>query len=137
MKDVRCDICVETFPYKTLLDIHIGRKHLVLRNVPCDQCSKHFFNKHDVKDHVAQVHQKERPFKCEKCPATFKRSSGYHIHKNTHKTTRDYACPICNKNFKDKPSANRCITLHNFEGQSFPCHVNNCDVILKNNNTVA
>ena len=130
-KDFECDECDETFAYKNVLEIHIGRKHLVSREVPCVQCNKKFFNKHDLKDHITQVHNEERPFKCDECELTFKRSSNYHTHKKTHKDTKDFECPICHKTFKNKSSIARCINTHNLEGQSFPCHVATCDAVLK------
>ena len=126
-----CEICYEPFKYKNLLETHVGRKHLMLRNTPCDECPKMFFDKNDLKDHFVQVHKDEKPFACKECFATFKRSSGYHSHKNTHKTTKDFICPLCQKQFKNRMSVDRCLYVHKLEGQKFPCQQVLCDTVLK------
>ena len=140
-KIYKCNECEKSFAYKTVLEIHIGRKHLVTRDVPCLQCDKKFFDKHDLKNHITVVHNEERPFKCDECEYAFKRSSGYYEHKRRHKDTKDYECPVCHKTFKNKKSLVRCMEGHNLEGKHslvmLP-HVTQCskhlsfrDVILK------
>ena len=130
-KIYKCNECEKSFASKTVLEIHIGRKHLVTRDVPCLQCDKKFFDKHDLKNHITVVHNEERPFKCDECEYAFKRSSGYYEHKRRHKDTKDYECPVCHKTFKNKKSLVRCMEGHNLEGQTFPCHVAACDAVLK------
>ena len=130
-KRFSCHQCDKSFPYQKWLDVHIGRKHLQSRNVPCTECPKYFFDKGDLKDHFTQVHQEDRPFACKECPATFKRSSGYNSHKNTHKTTKDFECPICGKAFKVKTSVEKCVVSHNYEGKPVACYFDKCDSMLK------
>ena len=65
---LNCNECEESFKSETHLKTHVGRKHLVSRDVPCPVCAKMFYDERDLKDHDIQVHRVERKFKCDECP---------------------------------------------------------------------
>ena len=129
-KSFSCETCSEEFTYKKRLEVHIGRKHLKLRTVPCLECPKKFYSDNDMKTHVVQVHSDLKPFKCDECPAAFKRNAGWHTHKKTHMESQDFQCAVCQKKFKHRMSARRCLDVHQNGYTSYTCTYENCTTVL-------
>ena len=130
-KTFQCDICEEKFSVRSKLKIHEGRKHLKSRDFSCEKCPKKFFCKYDVRTHNNEVHSDYKPYKCDLCPSEFKRNSTWRNHRKSHLSAKTFVCPVCQKRFKHKLSAQRCMESHGeVEKSSFVCAVENCGVSL-------
>ncbi len=87
-KKEQCDLCGETFRYKSLLQRHRQTVHLQLRDHICHKCGKAFNHDSGLKQHWKQsvscdvMTRKDMTFNCDRCPDadTFNSIKGYIFH---------------------------------------------------------
>ncbi|OXA43650.1 zinc finger protein 69 homolog [Folsomia candida] len=68
-----CDMCNETLPCPSRLQIH-RKRHLNVKEFACDKCSKTFVTESNLTSHQL-THSDERKFACVLCGLKFKRNS--------------------------------------------------------------
>ncbi|KAK2149530.1 hypothetical protein LSH36_447g00005 [Paralvinella palmiformis] len=119
-----CDICGNTYMYKSNLEVHYevhgeAKKHeckvcgKLFKTYPtlyshylvhsdknpftCSQCGKAFKTKERLKAHSVR-HSGLKPFICDQCGSSFPDKGGLSKHRKTvHAEVARYACPVCGK----------------------------------------
>ncbi|XP_053373403.1 zinc finger and BTB domain-containing protein 24-like isoform X2 [Mercenaria mercenaria] len=81
--------------------------------VPCDICG-HVFKKRNLKRHM-QSHATTKEFTCEICQKVFRTESSLHGHQLHHRTKKDLICHFCGKQFNNGPNLRQHIKSHTRE----------------------
>lgn len=63
-------------------------------------CEKSYTTKFNLKRHVNVVHLKKKKFYCEQCERFFASGQNLNEHMNIHSDSKPFACPECNKKFR-------------------------------------
>lgn len=150
-----CELCLDTFTSKGLLNRHVREKHFhhneeavscdicgrvcpnleavtahrrtheVDKDFQCDYCGKGFSRKKNLEFHI-RSHTGNRPFQCKVCPKTFATISGLNCHVRTHTKERPFKCPYCEKCYIHSTDLRRHRRSHGGEEKRFQCDM--CDM---------
>ncbi|XP_071050728.1 zinc finger protein 569-like [Onthophagus taurus] len=105
-----CDICDETFQYKSTFINHTKR-HLNQRDFTCDECGEKFLVKRTFDYHVLSKHKGVR-YACKDCGQVFASKRYLKIHSVKHSDGYEqqyFSCSECNKKFTLKRTLNQHI----------------------------
>ncbi|XP_053699420.1 zinc finger protein 208-like [Sabethes cyaneus] len=107
-KNFKCPECEKKFYLRTQLTQHL-KIHKLKRNVgrshKCPICEKVCKYKSTLAKHLKR-HTDERGYICDICGASYKSSSGLHMHRQIHTSVepKPYECDQCNTRFTQKYS---------------------------------
>ncbi|XP_065215658.1 zinc finger protein 773-like [Planococcus citri] len=105
-----CDICDETYSYKSCWTRH-QRKH-ISKPFVCRMCKKPFARKYHLIRHRA-THTEMKPYKCGICGARFKHDDNKLKHERyMHTEVACFECAVCGKMFNHKSSIINHLRVH-------------------------
>ena len=108
---IKCLICVESFPSENRLKEHVTSVHVEVKQFPCSKCGKCFSRIELLQDHISIVHEGKNVFQCSLCDYKTKlkgnMTSRAKINLNrhiaaVHELKKPFECNICNKKFARK-----------------------------------
>lgn len=97
-----CPDCETVFDSRSNFYYHYNTTHSDLPHM-CSYCGKRFLKKSQLDNHVDSHTGKSREqHQCSTCAKTFTRRQGLQEHLWTHKETKRFSCPSCDKHFTAK-----------------------------------
>ena len=88
-----CNLCSQTFAWKSSLNRHIEKVHQESQTMfPCQFCEKQYKLASILSDHVKRDHFAERSHQCELCPKAFFKLNDLKYHKRVHLSIKPYVC---------------------------------------------
>ena len=78
--DHKCLVCGKIFYNQNILEKHINKIHVGLKQYKCKYCGKSFSCAHSLKKHINRIHMIHKDFKCESCGNAFNDFSSLNIH---------------------------------------------------------
>ncbi|PSN57075.1 hypothetical protein C0J52_01732 [Blattella germanica] len=139
---IKCHVCENIFPYKSLFDKHYRSSYDKKPIYTCSYCNKTMekystFRSHCYR-HVTEgryrlhtrggltahqnVHKLGRRFMCDVCGKTFTQKVNMQQHVKHHTGERPFACEKCGKCFAEKSHLNRHYSFHS-EKRPFQCKI--------------
>ncbi|XP_069364474.1 uncharacterized protein [Maniola hyperantus] len=89
-----CDVCENTFKWKSLLVKHI-KTHSDIKPFTCKFCHFKTKYKESLKTHIMRTHTGDRPFTCKLCEFKCAVNSNLVTHMRTHTGEKPFSCKIC------------------------------------------
>ena len=78
--DHKCLVYGKIFYNQNILEKHINKIHVGLKQYKCKYCGKSFSCAHSLKKHINRIHMIHKDFKCESCGNAFNDFSSLNIH---------------------------------------------------------
>ena len=100
-RNLKCDLCPESFELKSALNNHIDKVHESWRPFQCQTCNTGFRSRPELIVHVKVVHEGQKPFECDQCKEAFATRGAVKWHNlRYHQKIQPVQCKICQKSFK-------------------------------------
>lgn len=127
------DSCQRSFPYRSVLKLHIIREHKIPIYV-CQYCGANFKSSKGKKTHEMS-HTGERPHSCTVCGKAFKtaammREHAYRAHSKDPEAHKKHQCSICGKKFWTRKNLEEHNDTQHNNIKQFTCPI--CGRALKN-----
>ena len=116
-----CDICGNTFMYKSNLEAHYV-VHGDSRIYTCKTCNKSFKTYATLYSHQL-VHRAEVPFRCNNCGKSFKTKERVRAHEKRHLGLKPFSCTLCGNSFPDKGGLSKHTKTVHAASPRFACPV--------------
>ncbi len=94
-----CDLCNETFAWKSTLVRHKRTAHASCAELACPLCDKQYTVHSVLQDHVRRDHLIERKHGCSRCEKRFYKLSDLKVHERVHLKIKPYVCAVCGHTF--------------------------------------
>ena len=95
-----CDLCGNTYTWKSHLVRHVKSVHQPLDRHACTYCGKSFGREENLTVHIQSVHEDGQIFECNKCDSRFNRKNNLerHVQSSSYKDgSSKYQCDKCVK----------------------------------------
>ena len=111
---IKCDKCPRTFRYDEAYNVHYSWKHDPQEKLfECEVCHQ-MKNRIHCRNHKAK---QDRRYPCSKCDMAFALSANLRVHMETHATSRNFRCHICNQFYRGLLSLKTHIRVRHKQGQ--------------------
>lgn len=120
-KRFMCDICGNTFMYKSNLEAHYV-VHGDSRIYTCKTCGKSFKTYATLYSHQL-VHRADVPFRCNICGKSFKTKERVRAHEKRHLGLKPFSCNLCGNSFPDKGGLSKHTKTVHAASPRFACPV--------------
>ena len=133
-EQIKCLICVESFPTENQLKEHVASVHVEVKQFPCSKCGKRFSRIELLQDHISIVHEGKNVFQCSLCDYKTKLKGSMtsrakiilnrHI-AAVHELKKPFECQICSKKFARKEKLKQHVLTVHEKLKLFQCSICN------------
>nr|MDT0250438.1 C2H2-type zinc finger protein [Endozoicomonas sp.] len=124
VKKFRCPHCNTGFNAKKTLSRHIKLVHFGKKEFECTACKKCFKSGENLRSHYSSVHtgKDQYKFECEFCNKKFAKDCNLKSHLHVHSNSRNELCRYCKKAFKTKQLKNKHEAIHDKKLECSDCN---------------